>query len=86
MAAAHNLLTQKNWERTALKDALLVSVTATAGAKSPANDHRRPEILLDPQAAVSMTMAIHELSTNALKYGALSNNTGEVGGQVDDRR
>lgn len=36
------------------------------------------KISLSPQAALSMALALHELSTNAVKYGALSNETGQV--------
>ena len=78
LAAAHNLLTQKNWEHTSLNDAVRVSVAATAGTSAQRVTIDGPEILLDPQTAVTLTMAIHELSTNALKYGALSNDTGKV--------
>jgi len=37
-----------------------------------------PVVLLDPQASQTLGMALHELSTNATKYGALANETGIV--------
>jgi two-component sensor histidine kinase len=37
-----------------------------------------PDLLLNPQSAVAMTLALHELATNAMKYGALSNEAGRV--------
>lgn len=37
-----------------------------------------PEVALSPQAALSMALALHELSTNAVKYGALSGDVGMV--------
>ncbi|MGB3878543.1 MAG: sensor histidine kinase [Shinella zoogloeoides] len=37
-----------------------------------------PAVLLDPQASQTLGMALHELSTNATKYGALANDTGIV--------
>lgn len=37
-----------------------------------------PAVLLDPQASQTLGMALHELSTNATKYGALANETGNV--------
>jgi two-component sensor histidine kinase len=35
-------------------------------------------VLLPPREAVAIVMALHELCTNAVKYGALSNDTGEI--------
>jgi two-component sensor histidine kinase len=37
-----------------------------------------PEIRLNPRTAVAMALAVHELATNAAKYGALSNPDGRV--------
>lgn len=37
-----------------------------------------PAVLLDPQASQTLGMALHELSTNATKYGALANEQGIV--------
>ena len=37
-----------------------------------------PAVTLNPQAAIAFTMVLHELTTNAMKYGALSNDNGRV--------
>ena len=37
-----------------------------------------PTILLNPKAAQNFALAVHELATNAVKYGALSNQSGRV--------
>lgn len=37
-----------------------------------------PEVRLSPKAAETITLAVHELTTNALKYGALSDPEGEL--------
>jgi two-component sensor histidine kinase len=37
-----------------------------------------PDLRLPPKTAVSLALALHELATNAVKYGALSNNEGRV--------
>ena len=78
LSAAHNLLTMENWESAGLFETIEASVEATAGANSDRVKIEGPDILLAPQTAVSLAMAIHELCTNAIKYGALSNEAGTV--------
>jgi PAS domain S-box-containing protein len=77
LAGAHDLLTSENWEA-----ASLASVVRSAGMGCGASEARffsaGPDVRLQPQTAVSVAMAIHELCTNALKYGALSNEAGAV--------
>ena len=78
LSAAHNLLTMENWESAGLFDTIEASVAATMGPDTDRVSLRGPNILLAPQTAVSLAMAIHELCTNAIKYGALSNESGKV--------
>ena len=78
LAAAHSLLTQKHWEKAPLSEIIGSSVQATAGAASTRVTSEGPEVIVSPQTAVSLAMALHELSTNAIKYGALSNADGSV--------
>jgi two-component sensor histidine kinase len=78
LAAAHNLLTRQSWENASLKETLSAAVSATAGAKAAQVVLNGPEVTLPPQTAVSVAMAAHELCTNAVKYGALSNDGGSV--------
>ena len=78
LAAAHNLLTRKNWETALLSEIIADSVGATAGALASRITFDGPEVVLQPQTAVSLAMAVHELSTNAIKYGSLSNEQGIV--------
>jgi two-component sensor histidine kinase len=77
LAAAHNLLTRSNWENASIADIAADTLQPRAGN----GDGVRlagPEVLLAPKEAVAIAMALHELSTNALKYGALSNDSGSV--------
>ena len=37
-----------------------------------------PDVQLGPKAGLSMSLLLHELGANAIKYGALSNETGRV--------
>jgi PAS domain S-box-containing protein len=76
LSAAHNVLTQLNWEAAPIGQ--IVDV-----AMGPHRDEGRiltdgPRVDLAPRAAVALSLAIHELSTNALKYGALSRPEGRI--------
>lgn len=78
LAAAHDLLTRHNWSK--------VSVTEVVGRSLRLFDEIRPgrihvdgpDAMLPAAKALLVAMALHELGTNALKYGALSNDAGEV--------
>ena len=78
LARAHSLLTEHNWDSAGLADIVRSAVEATAGAEASRVTFEGPAIRLLPQTAVSLSMIVHELSTNALKYGALSNAHGRV--------
>jgi PAS domain S-box-containing protein len=79
LAKAHDLLTRSQWNGTTLKDALDAVLAPFLG---PDAKHRiathGPHVWLAPNTAVTLALAFHELATNATKYGALSNDTGEV--------
>jgi PAS domain S-box-containing protein len=77
LAAAHNLLTRTNWEQASLEH-----LAAEALQVRAVNERRLsfsgPSVHLQPKQALAITMALHELCTNAVKYGALSNESGSV--------
>lgn len=77
LALAHNLLTQTNWESASLEQLAVLTLDAR-GANAKRVAISGPNILLPPKEALSIAMALHELCTNAVKYGALSNETGRV--------
>lgn len=75
LANAHEVLTQDNWQQAPLRQVV-------DRALQPFQQGRitvaGPDLLLDAGKALIMTMALHELATNAVKYGALSNDDGRV--------
>jgi PAS domain S-box-containing protein len=88
LGVAQNVLTEKNWASADLHDI----VRSSTAPHRPQDDRRLvvegPHLRLNPQSAVAFSLAIHELCTNALKYGALSTGQGRVaiGWSVDDDR
>ena len=76
LAAAHNLLTQKSWESATIED---VAAAALGPFSNPSRcEIAGPEVSVSAQTAVNLALALHELATNASKYGALSNESGKV--------
>ena len=76
LAEAHDLLTRENWEGAELSD-LLTGLQALHGAPGRFA-FTGPPVRLSPRMALSLSMALHELATNAVKYGALSTVAGHV--------
>ena len=77
LGAAHGLLSQQSWERVDLHKLIRGAIEASGAAKERVLV-QGPSVLLEPRHALSIAMALHELTTNALKYGALSNDVGRL--------
>lgn len=77
LASAHDLLTRSHWETTSLAQ-LVDDTLKPAGANRARIVAEGPAIRLSPHAALTIALALHELFTNTLKYGALSNEDGKV--------
>ena len=78
LSGAHNLLTEATWESADLRELVYSSLEATAGLDIARCELAGTPVTLPPQLALSLAMIIHELSTNAIKYGALSSAAGRV--------
>lgn len=77
LAAAHDLLSREQWEGATL-DELIADATRVYG-EGPGRIHvAGPRVVVTPKAAIALVLALHELGTNAAKYGALSAPDGRV--------
>ena len=78
LARAHNVLVDQNWAGADL-DVLMRDVAAPYDRDPSPFTLDGPRIRLHPSQAVTLSLALHELATNAAKYGALSVATGRIG-------
>ena len=76
MARTYKLLTETNWSHMGLRQMLSEELAAACGSARFALSG--PEVSLEPREALALGMVIHEMTTNAIKYGALSNDSGLV--------
>lgn len=77
LAAAHDILTREQWDGAGVAEIAEGVLAALDGADARVR-LEGPALRLSPKTALSLSMAFHELGTNALKYGALSSPEGAV--------
>jgi PAS domain S-box-containing protein len=77
LGEAHELLTTENWDRASLRELVERAI-------KPFQSGRGRFVIVGPavwvpaQTSLTLTLCLHELATNAVKYGALSNGRGRV--------
>jgi PAS domain S-box-containing protein len=79
LARAHDLLTRGHWEGATLDAALRAALEPLVAQAAQADlSGCAPGIVLPPATVLALTIAVHELATNARKYGALSVPSGHI--------
>ena len=78
LSATHDLLTQSEWGTTPISAVITAELAPYAQDSDAAVRLRGPHVELAPNDALSLGLAVHELATNATKYGALSSPDGTV--------
>ncbi|WP_050043919.1 HWE histidine kinase domain-containing protein [Bradyrhizobium sp. LTSPM299] len=78
LAASHDVLIRNSWQGAPLADLMRQQLVPFTDIQSSRVKLAGPDIVVTAEAAQAIGLAIHELSTNAIKYGALSAPAGKV--------
>lgn len=81
LSSTHNLLVKRSWEGAAFEDLVNASLSHYGHAYAFSGE----PLAMSPNTAVTLGMALHELATNALKYGAwASGGRVEITAEIDE--
>lgn len=78
LARAHQMLASSQWEGMSVRDLIERELEPYLGGKPDAIAVEGPDLMFTPAAAQSMALVVHELATNASKYGALKGRAGRL--------
>jgi two-component system CheB/CheR fusion protein len=79
LANAHTLLAQSRWAGANLRNLALEELAPYCSQDDPRARIDGPDVMLEQAPAQAIALALHELTTNAVKYGALSTPAGRIG-------
>ena len=77
LGRAQDILTRTSWSRAGMREVIRGALDAHGGTTGRFT-FEGPELRLTAKCGLALALALHELATNAAKYGALSNDTGGV--------
>lgn len=78
LSHAHEILARETWNGANLGELVTLIGAPWRGESADRSAMSGPDIHLEPKLALSLAIALHELFTNAAKYGALSKDKGRV--------
>ena len=90
MAKAHDLLVSNKWRSTSIRE--VAKLTAEDSGVETQFDLEGPDVVFSPESVAMLALALFELMTNAMKYGALTSDAGRVRlhwtliGECEDQR
>jgi len=82
LAATHNLLADRSWSSISIAEVIGAEIEPFIGSRKSRLTVDGVEAFVTPRAAIALGLVVHELATNAVKYGALSVEQGRVAVRV----